>query len=246
MLDPLMAVLRPVAAVVSAIAAGLAVDATARPEPPKPTLLPMAAPGAPPSAKTSRDASARRPGLKSRLANGLRYGLVDLAGDVGPWFLIGVIVAGAVAVFLPPGFVEEHIGGRWGGYLLALALSLPIYVCATASTPLAAALAWQGLSPGAALVFLLAGPATNLASLAVTARILGKRETAVYLGALVVCALLMGLVADAVYSSLDIGGVWAGGAIEEGAGPFEYLAAFVFFALAVWGIRRKRSGKTCG
>jgi uncharacterized membrane protein YraQ (UPF0718 family) len=176
----------------------------------------------------------------------LRYGLVDLAGDVGPWFLLGVVVAGAVAVFLPAGFVEEYVGSGMGGYLLALALSLPIYVCATASTPLAAALAWQGLSPGAALVFLLAGPATNIASLAVTARILGKRETAAYLAALVVCALLMGIIADAVYGAFDVQGAWAGGAVEEGAGVFEYAALLLFAVLAVWGWQRKRSVGGCG
>lgn len=243
MLDPLMAVLRPVAAVVSAIAAGLAVNATARPDPPKPTLLPMAPPVAEPS---EQGQAVSRPGLKSRIVKGMRYGFVDLAGDVGPWFLIGVAVAGAMTVFLPPGFIQDHVGGRWGGYLLALALSLPIYVCATASTPLAAALAWQGLSPGAALVFLLAGPATNIASLMVTARILGKRETAAYLAALVICALLMGLAADAIYASVNMGGVWAGGDIEEGAGLFEHLTALAFLVLAYLGLRSKRSGGTCG
>ncbi|MFW5733703.1 MAG: permease [Oceanidesulfovibrio sp.] len=245
MLDPLMAALRPLAAIVSAITAGLAVDLTAKPDPRKPVLLPMA-PAVPSALSSGPTASPSRLGLKSRLSSGMRYGLLDLAGDVGPWFVIGVAVAGAVGVFLPPGFVEEHVGGRWGGYALALALSLPIYVCATASTPLAAALAWQGLSPGAALVFLLAGPATNVASLAVTARILGKRETAVYLAALVVCALLMGLVADGIYTLTGMDSAWAGGEVEEGAGVFEHASALVFLGLAFIGWRRKRASGGCG
>ncbi|QJT11014.1 permease [Oceanidesulfovibrio marinus] len=252
-LDPIMAVLRPLAAVLSAVLVGLTVDRAAAPEKPRPTLLPMAPAGTAPLSNPDAPrpslaelGTRKRPALRSRLASGLRYGFLELAGDVGPWFLVGVAVAGAVAVLLPAGFVEQYVGGRWGGYLLALLLSLPIYVCATASTPMAAAFAWQGLSPGAALVFLLAGPATNIAALTVTARILGKRETIVYLAALVVCALLMGVGADALYGALGATPTWSGGAAEEGAGVLDYAAAAVFLGLCGWSLLRKRRGKSCG
>ncbi len=83
--------------------------------------------------------------------------------------------------------------------LLMLCIAVPMYVCATASTPIAAALAFKGISPGAALVFLLAGPATNIASLTVISQILGKKATSIYLASIVICSLAMGMAANFLY-----------------------------------------------
>jgi hypothetical protein len=88
--------------------------------------------------------------------------------------------------------------------LIMLVAGIPLYVCATASTPIAAALILKGVSPGAALVFLLVGPATNIATLTVLLGTLGKRSTAVYLAAIAVCAVLFGLVVDEVYSLFNL------------------------------------------
>ena len=88
--------------------------------------------------------------------------------------------------------------------LVMLAFSIPLYVCATASTPIAAALILKGISPGAALVFLLAGPATNVASLTVLAGLLGKRTTFVYLGAIALFSLFFGLLIDSLYPLLGL------------------------------------------
>jgi hypothetical protein len=85
--------------------------------------------------------------------------------------------------------------------LLMLAVGIPLYICATASTPIAAALILKGVSPGAALVFLLAGPATNLASLTVLLGTLGKRATVIYLSSIAVCSVIFGLVVDQIYGS---------------------------------------------
>ena len=88
--------------------------------------------------------------------------------------------------------------------LVMLAFSIPLYVCATASTPIAAALILKGISPGAALVFLLAGPATNVASLTVLAGLLGKRAAFLYLGAIAVFSVLFGLLVDSLYPLLGL------------------------------------------
>jgi hypothetical protein len=88
--------------------------------------------------------------------------------------------------------------------LLMLAVGIPLYICATASTPIAAALILKGVSPGAALVFLLAGPATNIASLTVLTGVLGKRATTIYLTAIAVSAVCFGLVVDQVYASFGL------------------------------------------
>ena len=91
----------------------------------------------------------------------MTYAFNDLLGDIGKWFLGGVLIAGVITALIPPQFIETNLGEGFLSMLIMLAIGLPMYVCATASTPIAAALALKGLSPGAALVFLLAGPATN-------------------------------------------------------------------------------------
>jgi hypothetical protein len=88
--------------------------------------------------------------------------------------------------------------------LIMLAAGVPLYICATASTPIAAALILKGVSPGAALVFLLVGPATNITSLTVLLGILGKRATAIYLAAIALSAVIFGLILDQVYTIMGI------------------------------------------
>jgi hypothetical protein len=88
--------------------------------------------------------------------------------------------------------------------LLMLIVGIPLYICATASTPIAAALILKGVSPGAALVFLLAGPATNMASLTVLVGTLGRRATVIYIASIAVCSVLFGLMVDQVYAHWGI------------------------------------------
>jgi hypothetical protein len=88
--------------------------------------------------------------------------------------------------------------------LLMLIVGIPLYICASASTPIAAALILKGVSPGAALVFLLSGPATNMASLAVLAGTLGRRASIIYLSSIAVCSVCFGLVVDQIYANWGI------------------------------------------
>ena len=117
--------------------------------------------------------------------------------------------------------------GAWG-YLGALAVSLPLYVCATGSVPIAAALMAKGLSPGGALVFLVAGPATNAASLGVVKKIAGGRGLWVYLAVIVLGSLSMGALLDAV----GVAGVRAAaGPVSEAPGVFEWLSLAALLGL---------------
>ena len=111
--------------------------------------------------------------------------------------------------------------------LLMLVVGVPMYICATASTPIAAALILKGVSPGAALVFLLAGPATNIAAMAVLIRILGRRGLAVYLGAIAAVSVLCGLALDALYLSLGISAAATIGEVAETVPAWLMLAATV-------------------
>ncbi|WP_041273152.1 SO_0444 family Cu/Zn efflux transporter [Desulforapulum autotrophicum] len=143
-------------------------------------------------------------GVWQRLANGIRFAFGDLFADIGPWFLGGIILAGLITALLSPEIIQRYLGDGIFSMVAMLVVAVPLYVCATASTPIVAALALKGLSPGAALVFLLAGPATNAASLTVVTRILGKKATGIYLGAIIVCSLGIGMMANTIYDWIGI------------------------------------------
>jgi uncharacterized membrane protein YraQ (UPF0718 family) len=139
-----------------------------------------------------------------RARAGLGYAFGTLWADLALWFLAGILLAGIIATLVPPELMTQYLGGGLPAMLIMLAAGIPLYICATASTPIAAALILQGVSPGAALVFLLTGPATNITSLTVLLRILGKRGTVLYLSAIAVFAVLSGLLIDQVYNAFNL------------------------------------------
>lgn len=139
-----------------------------------------------------------------KLKAGLSYALHELWGDIAPWYLLGLLLAGVITVLVPSELMAKHLGGGLPAMLIMLAVGIPLYICATASTPIAAALILKGVSPGAALVFLLAGPATNVTSVTVLLGLLGKRATAIYLASIAVVSIACGLVLDEVYVFLGI------------------------------------------
>jgi hypothetical protein len=130
---------------------------------------------------------------------GIKYAFIELWGDLAGWFFVGLLLAGLITVLIPGEIISKYMGGGLPSLLIMLAVGIPLYICATASTPIAAALILKGVSPGAALVFLLAGPATNITSLTVLTGLLGKRATGIYLGAIAISAVLCGLVLDEIY-----------------------------------------------
>jgi len=139
-----------------------------------------------------------------KLQAGFRFAVSDLWGDLAGWFLVGLLLAGAITVLIPDDAFSKYLGAGLPAMLLMLAVGIPLYICATASTPIAAALILKGVSPGAALVFLLAGPATNIASLTVLVGVLGKRATAIYLTAIAVSAVFFGLIVDQIYAAMGV------------------------------------------
>ncbi|MEZ4483499.1 MAG: permease [Syntrophotaleaceae bacterium] len=146
--------------------------------------------------------------LWQRLRYGLRFAFGDLLGDIGKWLLIGILVSGIISFFVPETFFLRYLSGEYTSLLAMLLIGIPIYICASASTPIAAALVLKGLSPGAALVFLLAGPATNAATLTVIGRFWGKKVTVIYLAAIACCSLLAGWLVNRIYT-------WTGASIGD-------------------------------
>ena len=131
----------------------------------------------------------------------LHYGFVTLPRDIGAALLVGVIVAGAITAIVPAGDeLKPYLGGGIGSILIMMAVGVPVYVCAAASIPIAAGFIHLGASPGAALAFLISGPATNAATIATTWKLLGRRSALLYLLTVAVSAVGCGLLMDWIFS----------------------------------------------
>jgi hypothetical protein len=184
-----------------------------------------------------------------RLKDGLVYAFTDLLKDIGGWLMLGILIAGIISYFVPIDFVERYLGGEYSSLLIMLVIGIPLYICASASTPVAAALVLKGLSPGAALVFLLAGPATNAATMTVVSRQLGKAAVTVYVLAIAVSSLVIGWGVNRFYSwlSIDITG-WMDQIGDSADSGVYLLSSIVLVALLVRNYlpRRKADQSDCG
>jgi uncharacterized membrane protein YraQ (UPF0718 family) len=202
LLDPIMTVVRPFVAFVTAAAAGTA-ENLFNPNFTNTKIIPdLTCPvdGCCDGVNCSPEVHKHHHTFLEKLGAGLRFAVLDLWGDLAVWFFVGLLLAGLITVLIPDYVFSAYLGTRLPAMLLMLAVGIPLYICATASTPIAAALILKGVSPGAALVFLLAGPATNIASLTVLTGVLGKRATAIYLATISVSAVFFGLVVDQIYA----------------------------------------------
>jgi hypothetical protein len=124
----------------------------------------------------------------------LSYGFYEFLMDIAKWLIIGILLAAALAVIIPDDFFTLYLNNEPLSLLAVLVASVPLYLCATASVPIAAVLMLKGLSPGAALVLLMAGPATNAATITVIKKVFGNKTLFSYLGSIIGGALLFGLI----------------------------------------------------
>jgi uncharacterized protein len=124
----------------------------------------------------------------------------ELLDDISKWLAVGIVIAGVLATVIPAGWLAQW-GGGLPAMLVMLAVGIPMYICATASTPVAAGLLLAGVSPGTVLVFLMAGPATNVAGIILVRKELGNRATAAYLAGIALVSLAMGLLLDALIAA---------------------------------------------
>ena len=133
----------------------------------------------------------------------LKYGFVTLPRDINKALIIGVIVAGLIAAVVPDDYFAALLGGGIASMLVMMLVGIPTYVCATASVPIAAALIAKGVSPGAALVFLMTGPATNAATITTVWKTMGRRAAGIYLGTVAGASIIAGLLIDATGTGED-------------------------------------------
>ena len=174
-----------------------------------------------------------------KIIRGLKYGFITLPGDIGKAMLAGLIIAAVISALVPDDYFAEKLGTGLFAMVVMMFLGIPVYVCATASVPVAAALILKGLTPGAALVFLMTGPATNAASFVTIWKTLGSRTAIAYLVTVAGCALLSGILFDYIAVGVDF---------EIAARPgwmlpavFKYTSAIVLIAvLAVGALSKKK------
>ena len=185
LLGPAFAVIRPVAALVTALFGGVAVGRTESDE----------APEAEACAVVAEDEELPR-GFWNKCKAALRYGYIDLVGSIGSWLVIGLIIAALITVYVPADFFSFLGGWPILSMIAVLLIAVPMYVCATGSIPIAMSLMLKGLSPGTALVLLMAGPAANFASFTLISREMGRKAAIVYLASIVAGALAFGLAID--------------------------------------------------
>lgn len=185
LMGPLFAVFRPLAAFVSGVSIGIFNHVWNREKP-----------------QSVRPHQTHSTSTAFKLKEVFRYGFVELAQDIGKWLVIGVVIGGVLTAVIPREFLLTYFSNPFLQMFVMLVLAIPLYVCATGSIPIATALIQKGISPGAALVFLIAGPATNTVTLSFVRSKLGKRAFYLYLSAIILVSMLMGFLFNLLWKGL--------------------------------------------
>ena len=182
-----------------------------------------------------------------KLKETFEYGFVNMIGDVSKWLIFGLLLGALIAAFVPDDFFLFLHEYPLLCMLVVLVLAMPMYTCATGSIPLALALVEKGVTPGAALVLLMAGPATSIASMLVVGKAFGKRTLAAYLVSIALGAMFFGFIVDTFLMDTFLASMLPHGSAEchgHGAlGVFDYVCAIVFAALIIYA---KFAHKGCG
>lgn len=183
LLGPAFAIIRPVAALVTAFFGGIAVGKSEQSDCG--------------STCAAADATEERPkGFINKTLAALKYGYIDLVDSIGGWLVAGLIIAALITVYVPADFFSVLGNNPVMSMIAVLIVAVPMYVCATGSIPIAMSLVMKGLSPGTALVLLMAGPAANFASFTLISREMGRKPAAIYLLSIIVGAMSFGLIID--------------------------------------------------
>lgn len=192
----------------------------------------------------------------TKIKEALTYAYVDMMEDIGKWLVIGLVVAAAITVFVPTEYFAVFQGNTLASMLLVLCIAMPMYLCATGSIPIAVALMMKGLTPGAALVMLMAGPACNFASMLLIRRSLGLRTMLVYILSIVLGAVAFGYLIDLLQFSGMVDFLYQLKEVhschDEHAGVFSWICTGLLLLLLVnalvlpkLGLRKKKQCCHC-
>ncbi|MHC4638923.1 MAG: SO_0444 family Cu/Zn efflux transporter [Planctomycetota bacterium] len=188
LLGPLFAVFRPLAAFATGIFGGALVNTFDKPSEQNS------------ESQNCTDDCCSDENKYSKFHSAFKYAFITLPRDIGKPMLIGIALAALISAFVPENFFADYLGTGFGSMIVMMIVGIPVYVCATASVPVAAVLIMKGLTPGAALVFLMTGPATNAASFTTIWKTLGSRTAVIYLLSVALSALAAGLLINLIAS----------------------------------------------
>ena len=184
-----------------------------------------------------------------KIVETFRYGLVDMVGNVSKWLMIGLLLGALISAFVPNDFFMTLRENPLLCMIAILLLAMPMYTCATGSIPLALALVAKGITPGAALVLLMAGPATSIASMLVVGKAFGKRTLVAYLASIAVGAIGFGFIVDTFFMDTFLSAMLPGGTAEchghEALGVFDYVCAGLLALLILYTVVTRKAGH-CG
>jgi uncharacterized membrane protein YraQ (UPF0718 family) len=235
MLGPVFAIFRPLIAFVTGIIGGTVVEAIA----PASTASGQPNSNGEDEAKSKCEKSCCKKTKEFKFVTLLKYGFLSLPKDIGTPMLIGLIIAALISAFVPEDFVLDGVEklGLFGTMFVMMALGIPVYVCATASVPLAAVMIAKGISPGAVLVFLMTGPATNAAAFATIWKVMGGKTAIIYILTVIFCALGSGLLLEALFPNL---GSVIGEHQHESSSLAGHISAIVLLCILFRGIYAKK------
>jgi uncharacterized membrane protein YraQ (UPF0718 family)/copper chaperone CopZ len=185
LMGPVYAIFRPIASFLSGILVGIVTHFSEK-ETGKPYIPP------------NQD---KKPILhKNSFKDMMYFGFVTIPADLAKWLIIGVIIGGAISAIIPADFGLKYLTNGFLNYAVILLISIPLYVCATGSIPIAASLLQKGIMPGAALAFLIAGPATNSVTISFMYKRMGKKLTVIYLISIIVISVISGVIFDLFFT----------------------------------------------
>jgi uncharacterized membrane protein YraQ (UPF0718 family) len=262
LLDPILTVVRPIAAVVTSICAGIIEKIFGNKENRKwfgksnsrtnsENLKVSSSKDNCCECECEKDESKIKSQSKSfsqRLKDSFNYGFLDFFGDIVVYIIFGYLLAALISTLIPEKFIVENFGGKGILPMLGmLAVGMPLYICSTSATPIASALLLKGISPGAALVLLLSGPATNITTIVAVGKFLGRRSLFLYILSIMIVSLLLGMGLNWLYDFLNLS---PQARVGEGAEIIPYsikiISTFLFIILVLflfWKKFRKLLGK---
>lgn len=233
LMGPVFGIFRPIIALITGIIGGSIVSLFERNTEVSAAPAPETV-AAQPDACCEDDCCETEPRHESRILRALRYGFLTLPRDIGRPLVVGIVVAAIIGTLLPQNVLANYVGGGILAMLIMVVVGIPLYVCSTASIPVAIGFMHLGASPGAALAFLIAGPATNAATFTTVWKVLGRRTAMIYIGTVFVAAMIFGLALDGLYGALDTQPAALSSHVhgEEG-GWFFHLSAVVLVAVVL-------------
>ena len=168
---------------------------------------------------------------ESKIKSVFMYAFGTLLADIASPLFVGLLLGALITVAIPENLSAILLEYNWLSYVIVIAIAVPMYVCATASLPIAAGLILAGVSPGAAFVFLSAGPATNTVTIGVVKKMLGSRTLFIYLGTIIIGSIFFGLGLDWLFRDMDVKELVH---MDEEAGVIAWISTFVLWSFVLY------------